>query len=547
MGWLSKLISKNKLHKQINFRQSKAELAKGAAEDRVITRSLEQNRQILQEIFDQDEELVFREILIGSKNPVPAAVVFINSLINIELLQRGLMQDLLLVDQIPSAGVTPAWLKQKIASPAEIGLDCRWVDIAEKINRGFVVLFIEGQKQVLATKVMADVHRRISEPLGETVTRGPQDAFNESILNNMALLRKRLPTSRLAVKKFKVGEVTKVELYLVYLKGYVMPGLVEETTQRIDRVKNRLDGITGSGQLEELIQDHPYSVFSGIETSERPDKLTNALLEGRAALIVDNTPQTLILPGPLVSHLQSPEDYYNRFWFASLIRLLRWVSLFAAFLLPSLYIAVLSFHQELIPTTLLVTIVKARELVPFPVFLEALMMEIVFEVLREAGIRLPKPFGQTISIVGAVVIGSAAVSASLASAVLVVVVSLTAIASYTLPSLALNNNVRVLRFPFMILAAFMGLFGIMIGLMMLSFHLCSLRSFGVPYLTPIGPLTLSDLKDTFIRVPSWMKTTRPRLFGYAELQRKDRGLKPKAPPPRGAGNAKKPHPEGRSN
>lgn len=496
------------------------------------------------EIFDHDEELIYREIFIGSENPVPAAVVFINSLINIELLQRGLMQDLLLVDQIPAGGVTPAWLKHKIASSAEIRLESRWVDIAEKINRGFAVLFIEGQKQVLATKIMADVHRPISEPIGETVTRGPQDAFNENILSNMALLRKRLPTTRLAVKKFRIGEVTKVEVYLVCLKGYVMPGLVEEATQRIERVQNNIDGITGSGQLEEYIQDHPYSIFSGIETSERPDKVANALLEGRAALILDNTPYSLILPSPLVTHLQSPEDYYNRFWFASLIRLLRWSALFVSFLLPSFYIAIMSFHQELIPTALLVSILQSRELIPFPVFLEALLMEIIFEILREAGIRLPRPFGQTISIVGAVVIGSAAVSASLVSPILVVVVALTAIASYTLPSLALNNNVRVLRFPFMVLSAFLGLFGMMIGLMVLSFHLCSLRTFGVPYLTPIGPLSLSDLKDTFIRVPSWMNINRPRLIGYAEPQRMDRHLGPKAPPPRREQN---PRPEGGRN
>lgn len=530
--WISRVIRQKGRLGHANPGPSQADSRNDVAEGSLITASLDKNRRILKEIFDQDEELIFREVLIGSRNPSPAYVVFIKSLVKVDILQRGLMKDLQQVEQAPSSDISMAWLKKCVSSSPEIELDYSWGSIAEKIGRGFAVLFVEGQSQALCTRVMADVHRAVAEPINETVTRGPQDAFNENILNNMALLRKRLPTSRLGVKTFKFGEITRVRVNLVFIKGIVMPGLVEEVSSRIDRAHNKLDGITGSGQLEELIQDNPYSLFTGIDTSERPDKVVNALLEGRAALVVDNTPYTLILPTTLAAQIQSPEDYYNRYWFSSVIRLLRWASFFVAFLLPSFYIAVLSYHQELAPTTLLIAISRAREAIPFPVFLEALIMELIFEILREAGIRLPKPFGQTISIVGAVVIGSAAVSASLVSPAMVVVVSLTAIASYTIPSLSLNNNIRTLRFPFMILAAFMGLYGMMIGLAFLSFHLCSLRSFGVPFLSPIAPLTLGDLKDAYIRVPGWMNTRRPRLTGYADSQRASQDLKPHAPPSR---------------
>ncbi|NPV90046.1 MAG: spore germination protein [Firmicutes bacterium] len=535
--WIARVIRQARRRSGKSPDPSRPGLPPGRAEDRVITSSLEKNRRILRQIFDQDEELVFREILIGEQKPVPALVVFIDSLVKADLLQRSLLREVMRVEQVPSDAIP--WLKEKITSPAEIEQENRWVEITERISRGYAALFVEGQVEVLVTKVTVEANRPVSEPINETVTRGPHDAFNEDIYTNLALLRKRLPTSRLGVKKFSVGEVTKVKVYLVYLKGYVMPGLVEEVTRRIDRVKDKIDGITGSGQLEEFIQDHPYSIFSGIDTTERPDKMASALLEGRAGLIADNTPYSLVLPSPLIAQIQSPEDYYNRFWFASLLRMLRWFSLLVAFLLPAFYVSILSYHQELVPTTLLISIINAREGVPFPSFLEALIMEVVFEMLREAGIRLPKPFGQTISIVGAVVIGSAAVSASLVSPAMVVVVALTAIASYTVPSLSLNNNIRVIRFPFMILAGALGLFGIMAGLLFMTFHLCSLRTFGVPFLSPLAPLSLGDLKDSLIRVPNWMMGFRPRLIGYAEPQRQDEGLMPKAPPPRGG-----PRPEG---
>lgn len=303
-----------------------------------------------------------------------------------------------------------------------------------------------------------------------------------------------------------------------------MPGLIEEVTKRIERIE--VDGITGGGQLEELLQDNPYSPFSGIDTTERPDRLVAALLEGRGALIFDNTPYSLLFPSTLTSQMQSPEDYYNRFWFASFVRILRWAALLWAVVGPSFYIAVTSFHQELIPTALLSTIATTREAVPFPAFLEALLMELTFEILREAGIRLPKPFGQTIGIVGAVVIGSAAVSAGLVSSPMVVIVAMTAIASYTIPSLTLGNNIRVLRFPLMILAAFLGLFGIMAGVVFFTFHLCSLRTFGIPFLSPLAPLSIEDMKDTFIRVPNWKMVLRPKLIGYANPHRKPNNLKP---------------------
>jgi spore germination protein KA len=229
--------------------------------------------------------------------------------------------------------------------------------------------------------------------------------------------------------------------------------------------------------------------------------------------------------------MQSPEDYYNRYWFASFIRLLRWSCLLIALLAPAFYVAVTTFHQDLIPSDFLSSILAARAGVPFPGMVEAMLMVLAFEVLQEAGIRLPKAFGQTIGVVGAILIGQVAVTAGLVSPVVVLTIALTAITSYTLASLNLSTGLRILRFVLIIAAGFLGLFGVMAIITMATFQLCALRSFGVPYLSSIAPLSLGDLKDTFVRAPIWAMRMRPRMQGYVEPIKQDSN-KPGPPQPR---------------
>ncbi|MGI6648795.1 MAG: spore germination protein [Bacillota bacterium] len=518
--WLDKLLRRNSHHSQ----NTNPSLKRSETEGRLISKNLTHNKKVLTEIFNQCSHLVIREIQIGRDNSLEAMLVYLEPLVNAELLERLILRPLMDITQFPSQEELLPFLKKRVVTAGKIIEYNHWADITDEIARGLTALFINGQNSVLLFCTLEDVYRSIDQPTIETVAKGPCDAFNEDLRTNIALLLRRLPTPRLAVEKLRLGAVTRTEVNIVYLKGYVMPGLIEEIKQRIERIK--VDNFIGTGQLEEYIQDNPYSPFNTIESTERPDRMASHLLEGRAGILMNNTPFALIVPITIASQLQSPEDYYNRYWFSSFIRFIRWISLLTALFAPSLYIAITTFHQELVPTFLLISIVSSREGVPFPSLVEALIMELTFEVLREAGIRLPRPFGQTISIVGAVVIGQAAVSAGLVSPVMIVIVSLTAITNYTIPSINVSNTVRLLRFPFMILAATFGLFGVMLGFTVLGFHLCSLRSFGVPYLSPIAPLSLSDLKDTFIRVPYWMMLLRPRLIGYPALQRQDANQKP---------------------
>lgn len=501
-------------------------------ENKPISASLEENMAIIHNIFNPCDDMQLREFSIGHENSVAATIVFFDPAINYDVLQRDVMEALFRVRELPAGGISIPWLTQTVLPMGKVLVGQQWMEIIKNLSSGLVGLFIEGLNSMILISVFEDNSRAISEPSSETVTRGAQDGFTEDIRRNTALLRKRLHTPRLAVKQLEVGEITRTRINLVYLNGIIDDNLVTEIEERINRIK--IDGIIADGQLEEFLRDSPWSLFSTVKSTERPDVLAAALLEGRAGLLLDNTPFCLIIPTCLVNLLQSPEDYYDNYWFSSFIRLLRWSAFLTSLLAPALYIAVTTFHHELLPTQLLLSIIVSREKVPFPGLVEALVMEMSFEILREAGVRLPRSFGQTISIVGAIVIGQAAVSAGLVSPAMVVVVSLTAISSFSTPSLSLANSVRILRFIFMLLAASLGLFGIMVLLSVIVFHLCSIRSYGLPYLSPLAPVSFSDLKDSLIRVPIWMMDKRPRLLASKNRQRQAGGQKPAPPSPSSA-------------
>lgn len=317
---------------------------------------------------------------------------------------------------------------------------------------------------------------------------------------------------------------TKTCIIVTYIEGLVEPSLVTEVNSRLSRIE--IDGILESGYIEELIEDQPSSPFPQILSTERPDVVCGNLLEGRIAILVDGTPFVLIAPTTLFSLLQSSEDYYQRSLASTAIRWLRYFFTAMSFVLPSLYVALITYHHEMVPTSLLISMASSREAVPFPALVEAMIMEVTFEALREAGVRLPKQVGAAVSIVGALVIGQAAVQAGLVSAPMVIVVAITGIASFMIPHYIAGISIRLLRFPMMLLAGTLGLLGIMLGVIMAVVHLCSLRSLGVPYLSPVGPLRVQELKDTLVRAPWWMMDTRPKLLGEANPHRQAPGMKP---------------------
>ncbi|MBP1969171.1 hypothetical protein J2Z83_001274 [Virgibacillus natechei] len=289
-----------------------------------------------------------------------------------------------------------------------------------------------------------------------------------------------------------------------------------------------MDGILESGYIEELIQDKTFTFFPTIFNTERPDVAASNLLEGRVMNLIDGTPFVLVAPATFVQYFQVNEDYFQHATIGTFLRFIRLFAFFAALLAPAIFIAVTTLHKEMIPPALLISLAAQREGVPFPVFVEALVMELTFEVLREAGVRMPKATGQAVSIVGTFVIGVAAVKAGLVSAAIVIVVSITAIASFVFPAYNMGIAVRLLRFVMMFLAAVYGLFGITIGLIALVLHLSSLRSFGTPYMAPFGPFIAADQKDALIRVPWRGMISRPSLINQKNIVRKGKPPKPKS-------------------
>jgi spore germination protein KA len=311
------------------------------------------------------------------------------------------------------------------------------------------------------------------------------------------LIRKRLRNPKLRIEDFTVGTDTQTKLALVYVEGIIQPSVLEEARDKLQNI--RLTKVLDSSYVEELLEDESISPFPRVFNTERPDVVTATILEGRFAVIVDGTPFVLLAPTLFLENMQSPDDYYQRPVIATLLRLLRYFGFVIALLGPSIYIALTTYHQQMLPASLLFSLASQREGVPFPAFVEALLMEVAFEILREAGLRMPRGISQTVSVVGTLVVGQAAVEAGIVSAAMVIVVAITAISSFIIPSYTFSTSVRMLRFVFMGLAASMGLYGIVVGLFALVLHLCSLSSFGVPYMSSFGPYIKRNMQDTIIR------------------------------------------------
>lgn len=352
--------------------------------------------------------------------------------------------------------------------------------------------------------------RSVSEPTIEVTTRGPKEGFTEDININLALVRKRVRSSHLTFSQLSLGEETKTDVYLVYLSNLAKPEIVAEAKRRLASIQT--DSILDSSYIEEWIQDSPWTPFPQVYQTERPDVVTAHLLEGSFAIITSGTPGVLIGPVTFFQFFNAPEDYYERADIATFIRLLRMFSFLLAIFVPSVYIAAVTFHQEVIPVSLLISLSSQREGIPFPAFIEAIIMLITFEILREAGLRMPRIAGQAISIVGALVLGQSAVEAGLVSASMVIVVSITAIANFVAPTYSFGIAQRIVQFTFVVLAGILGLYGITCGVLLLLSHLVSIRSFGMKYFAPLAPLSLKNLKDIIVRVPRPQMKRSRRFF-----------------------------------
>ncbi|SDI90339.1 spore germination protein KA [Aneurinibacillus migulanus] len=466
--------------------------------------------------------LTFLNAKADSDGRVPeGGVFFLDDMVNEDILDQHVIRPLL--EMGPESFFGQHVEDQVITAKKMVRVD-NLKTAVEMITTGSTLVHVDDMDHIIAVITCGFPSRSVAEPEAEPLVRGPREGFTEKLQDNTALIRKRLRTPELKSEMIKIGQRSHTMVCFMYMRELVEEDVLNTVRQRLQKVD--IDILLESAQLEELIEDSVYSPFPQMISTERPDKVVSALTEGRVAIIIDGTPFVLVVPSVFYDFMQASEDFYQRFYFSTAIRLLRTITFLIALLGPSFYIAITTFHQELIPTPLLLTVISARAGVPFPALVEALIMEVSFEVLREAGVRLPRPVGSAVSIVGALVVGQAAVEAGIISQAMVIVVAFTGIASFTIPAFNMSMSTRLLRFPMMLIAAGLGLFGIAIALVALGIHMCSLRTFGVPYMSPIAPMHGRTWGSEIFVLPYPMRKWRQEYIQKKDLKRSDMPANP---------------------
>lgn len=485
------------------------EVAMNIAEKKYpITSDLEMSEKLIRKEFVNCDDLKMRDLYIGFGKKTRCVMFYIevsvgNEMINVfgrlvtylEHISEEKWQDALKENAFGLSDAEPLQYME---------------EAVKGVLAGDAVVFVEGFPGALKIPDKGYPQMGVNPSDTEKVVRGSQEGFTESEKANTALIRKRIRNTRLKVKELQIGLRSSTNVAMVYMDDLASPKLVEEVHRRLN--KYEIDGVLDSGIIEQLAEEKWYSPFPQFQSTRRPDRAAMSILEGKVVVLVDNSPVALLLPADVNSFMKTTDDYYNRFFMASFARLIRYVAAFFALTLPGLYLAVTNFHTQILPTPLLLSFWEARKGVPFPAALEVLLMELSFELLREAGVRLPGTMGNTIGIVGGLIIGQAAVEANLVSPIVVILVAFTALCSFAIPNEEFAFSFRILKFLLIALSSWLGFFGFLIGLFAILVHMASLKSFDIPYLTPyVGPQLngYEDEKDALIRFPLRLLKKRP--------------------------------------
>lgn len=473
---------------------------------------LNNNKEQIINIFSNCSDLIIRNIKIANDPLCDAIIIYFNNMIESSVIEETIIKRLSSKNQEPSFPPN-----SKEYSKYLLGILDK--DIFQDINKvtasilsGKLALFIDGVSEGLTVSVTKPPGRSIEEPAVESVIRGPREGFTESISTNIVLLRKKIKNSNLKVESLVIGRQTQTDVSITYMDNIANKKIVDEVKKRLKKVD--IDAVLGANYLKEYLDDSPLLGFPTAYSSERPDVIASNLLEGRIGILVDGTPVVFTVPAIFFEFFESSEDFYVSYLPATINHWIRYISFVLTLTLPAAYIAITSFHQELLPTSLLVTFVKSRAGVPYPALLECILMLFSFEILREAGTRMPKAVGQAISVVGALVLGQAAVEAGLVSTPMVIMIAITAVSSFTIPSTDMVLAVTFPRFILLLLGGFLGLLGLTCGLIILFLILISVRSFGVPYMAPLAPFVRTSFPDIVARLPIWSTYKRPWLFTW---------------------------------
>lgn len=460
---------------------------------------MDKNINYIKEGLYETDDLQIQKVNIHNK---PGVIIYLKTMVDIEQLQRNYLLPLM-SEQIDLDNK----MKQLLASP-EFEQTNQLDAVITSIIQGSCMLFFDGETKCYLLNSPKATHRSPDEPENEKAIRGSHKGFIEDLDSNINFVRTRIHNPQLTVSYITKGSETKEKIAILYMNGIANDELVAQVKERIEAISS--DMVFSPGYIEEMIEEKPFSPFQQLLLTERPDRVDANLIEGRVAIMTEGSTDTLIVPVTFFTFFQSPDDYNNKYLAGSFFRILRLLSFLGALTLPAIYIAVVGFHFETIPHKMVGLVKGSIESIPFTPLSEALVMTITIELIREAGIRLPSPIGQTIGIVGGLIIGESVVNAGIISNIMVIVIALTAIMSFVIPVYELGNTVRLLSIPVMFGAATLGFVGIIFAFMIISIHMCSIESFGTPYLSPLTPTRFSEFKDGIVRLPSWLMNRRPQ-------------------------------------
>lgn len=468
----------------------------------MVSKSLKENMKLIDERIKDCDDIKCRKMKLGREEKVEACIYYVEVAINNLTIEETVIGKL--INRLWS--MEPAEQYEYIKDNALGITDVKELKDLDEVIMGIMigdgVVLIDGYDKAIKIKSKGYPMMGVGESNMEKVMRGSREGFADALKANTALVRKRIRSDKFKVKEKIIGDLSNTTVAIAYVEGVARESVINEVNERLSNLN--VEGLTDTGIIEQLTEESELSPFPQYQTTERPDKAAMEIINGRVALFVDNTPVALLLPTSYGSFFQTADDYYNRFQIVSFARMIRYVAAIIAMTFPAFYLAAITYHPEILPTSLVMTLQWARVNVPFPAFIEVVIMELAFELLREAGVRIPGPMGSTIGIVGGLIIGQAAVTAGVVSPIIVIVVAVTALASFAIPNDELASAFRILKYFSIVLAAFYGFFGIIVAALFVVGHLCRLKSFGFPYMMPYVASDVNknrDLKDSIIRYP----------------------------------------------
>lgn len=483
--------------------------------DIAVTDSLKKNVSILKDLFADVDTMDYRFLQNKCNNPQKYCIAYCDGLVDLNTVNDNVIKPLLLSEVTGSKRNVIDNLVEGVLTVTGITKTDQFQKITESVTYGDTILFAEGASEALILDTKGFKIRSIAEPDSEKNLNGPREGFTESLIINLSLIRRKVRSHELKTKYYTFGQRTKTRAAILYMEGIVNKQILKELYSRLDKID--IDGILDTNYITEFIKDSPYSPFRATGYTERPDVVVGKLLEGRIAIVLDGTPDVLTIPYLFIENFQSSEDYYLNFYYTSFSRMLRIIAFFVTISLTGFYVAMEGFHHEAMPTPFLLNIASERNSVPFPAAFEAFFMLLVFDVLRETGIRMPSNIGQALSIVGAIIIGQAAVEAKIVASPMIIVVATSGITSLLVPKM--NAPVIYIRFFILILSTLFGFMGTIVGLSIILIHLLNLHSFGIPQISAAGNIRFQEVKDVYMRAPWWLMRLRQPKYMVKDLRR----------------------------